>query len=172
MQYISLRHDVTRYFYDTEFMESGYGQPIELISIGIVCEDGRELYLVNSDADLSKANDWVKANVIPQLPHQFAHPHIWKSHASIRDAVREFLREGRPELWGYFTDYDHVMYSQLFGRMIDLPAYMPKFSMDLKQYAEMIGVKRQEFPEQTKGLHDALEDARWNREVFDFLRRM
>src|SRR4051812_11038169 len=33
-----------KYFYDTEFLEDG--QTIELISIGIVAEDGREYYAV------------------------------------------------------------------------------------------------------------------------------
>ena len=35
----------TRYFIDTEFMEDGH--TIELISIGICCEDGREFYAVS-----------------------------------------------------------------------------------------------------------------------------
>ena len=33
-----------RYFYDTEFLEDG--ETIDLISIGIVAEDGREYYAV------------------------------------------------------------------------------------------------------------------------------
>ena len=38
-----------RYFYDTEFLEDG--ETIDLISIGIVAEDGREYYAVNLNAD-------------------------------------------------------------------------------------------------------------------------
>lgn len=34
-----------RYFFDTEFYEDG--KTIDLVSIGIVAEDGRELYAVN-----------------------------------------------------------------------------------------------------------------------------
>lgn len=42
-----------KYFLDTEFIETvGH---IELISIGIVSEDGRELYMANHDANLDKA---------------------------------------------------------------------------------------------------------------------
>lgn len=59
----------TRIFcYDTEFLEDG--RTIELISIGIVCDDRREYYAVNSDMpwDRIKGNDWLLRNVVPQLP--------------------------------------------------------------------------------------------------------
>jgi hypothetical protein len=46
------------YWLDTEFIEDGV--TIDLISIGIVAEDGRELYLLNWECDYSKASDWVK----------------------------------------------------------------------------------------------------------------
>ena len=54
-----------RYFYDTEFLEDG--RTIDLISIGIVAEDGRELYLVNANAPWSRIrrHDWLMDNVVP-----------------------------------------------------------------------------------------------------------
>ena len=54
------------YWMDTEFDEDG--KTIELISIGIVSADGRELYLVSSEFDPDRCNDWVKKNVLPHLP--------------------------------------------------------------------------------------------------------
>ena len=54
-----------RYFIDTEFIDNG--QTIDLISIGIVCEDGRELYLQSADFDSSRASQWVHENVIERL---------------------------------------------------------------------------------------------------------
>ena len=57
-----------KYFFDTEFIEDG--KTIDLISIGIVAEDGRELYLLNYDCDHSMASDWVKANVLNYLPEK------------------------------------------------------------------------------------------------------
>ena len=39
-----------RYFLDTEFIEDG--KTIDLLSIGIVAEDGRELYLQNVECNL------------------------------------------------------------------------------------------------------------------------
>lgn len=38
-----------RYFYDTEFIEDG--KTIDLISIGVVCEDGREFYAESQEAE-------------------------------------------------------------------------------------------------------------------------
>jgi hypothetical protein len=55
-----------RYFLDTEFVE----QPntIELISIGLVAEDGREFYAINQEANLNNADQWVKDNVLTSMP--------------------------------------------------------------------------------------------------------
>ncbi|HXO12259.1 MAG TPA: hypothetical protein VN871_07835, partial [Mycobacterium sp.] len=55
-----------RYFYDTEFIDDGYN--IELISIGIVAEDGREYYAVSTEFNPERAGNWVRANVLPKLP--------------------------------------------------------------------------------------------------------
>ena len=37
------------------------------------------------------------------------------------------------DFYGYFADYDWVVFCWLFGRMIDLPKGFPYFCMDLKQ---------------------------------------
>src|SRR5690606_14816131 len=55
-------------YYDTEFLEDG--ETIELISIGMVAEDGRELYAVNADMPFRRVirHDWLRENVVPSLP--------------------------------------------------------------------------------------------------------
>jgi 3'-5' exoribonuclease-like protein len=65
---------VTRYFYDLEFLQDG--RTIDLISIGIAADDGREYYAVVEEAgddedDLYKRivrERWLMENVISQLP--------------------------------------------------------------------------------------------------------
>lgn len=60
-----------KYFLDTEFIE-GFHKPlfgkrrhfIDLISIGIKAEDGREYYAVSKEYNYNDASDWVKKNVI------------------------------------------------------------------------------------------------------------
>jgi hypothetical protein len=56
---------MTHYWIDTEFLDTG--STIDLVSIGLVCEDGRELYLQSLGFNLNKANEWVQANVFPHL---------------------------------------------------------------------------------------------------------
>lgn len=59
-------------FYDTEFLEDG--RTIDLISIGMVAEDGRELYLVNDAVGSRPLHEricnhkWLMGNVVRSLP--------------------------------------------------------------------------------------------------------
>jgi len=52
-----------RFFLDTEFIESGPGKPIQLISLGLVREDGETLYCVSAEFKDEDASDWVRQNV-------------------------------------------------------------------------------------------------------------
>lgn len=56
-----------KYFLDTEFIEDG--RTIDLISIGMVSEDGRSIYRQNADASFALAGDFVARNVFPHLLH-------------------------------------------------------------------------------------------------------
>lgn len=147
-----------RYFYDTEFLEDG--RTIELVSIGIVAEDGREYYAVSTDFDSSKANAWVRANVLDKLPNPSSS--VWKSNNTIKQDVFRFLTStnSEPELWAWVGAYDHVLLAQLWGDMAGLPREIPRYTRELKQYWEMAG--RPSLPNLPKGNHDALIDARHN----------
>lgn len=148
-----------RYFIDTEFNENG--ETIALISIAIVAEDGRELYLVSSEVCKENCQEWVQANVWPYL---FANPHNTADRAKIRMRIEDFIgSDSIPEFWGYFADYDWVVFCWLWGAMISLPAHFPKFCLDLKQLAVSLGVAKPKVlvpAEQPE--HNALADARWN----------
>jgi hypothetical protein len=76
-----------RYFYDLEFLERP-GR-IDLISIGIVADDGREYYAVNSDMPLDdiKAHHWLMDNVWPHLPLRDIHPAMNEPPGPFRDDV-------------------------------------------------------------------------------------
>ncbi|MDO5668807.1 MAG: polyadenylate-specific 3'-exoribonuclease AS [Corynebacterium sp.] len=151
-----------RYFYDTEFIEDG--ETIELVSIGIVAEDGREYYAVSTDFDSSRANAWVRDNVLDKLPNPGAD--VWRSRETIRTEVLEFLtsRDGDVELWAWVGAYDHVVLAQLWGDMAGLPRAIPRYTRELKQYWEMAGKPR--LPKSPDSSHDALVDARHNLEKF------
>lgn len=147
---------MARIWFDTEFIDDG--KTIDLISIGLVREDGQELYLESSECDLSRASDWVNANV---LPHLHGGPRHSRSH--IAKIVRDFAGDS-PEFWAYFADYDWVALCQLYGTMMQLPEAWPKFCLDLKQTAYLAGDPSLQRPE--GGDHDALADARWNRRIW------
>jgi hypothetical protein len=55
----------------------------------------------------------------------------------------------------------------MFGAMINLPEGFPMYCNDLKQFAKSVGNPK--LPEQGKGEHNALADARWNKTSYDFL---
>jgi len=148
-----------RYWLDTEFIE--YPCTIDLISVGLVAEDGQEFYAESAEVDWSKASPWVLDNVRPHLTGPVY------DRTELRDRIREFIGPERPELWGYFCDYDWVAFCWLFGSMVDLPPGWPMYAMDIKQWAHALGSPR--LPEQGKGEHHALADARWNRSAWQAL---
>jgi len=160
--------------YDTEFIEDG--RTIDLISIGMIAEDGRELYLINSDPRvISRAieHDWLRENVVPSLPVKLSgigllwdwdqdHPD-WpavKMRERIAvEAQRFILAAPDPSLWAWYGAYDHVALCQLWGRMIDLPKGCPMWTNDLKQEAERLG--NPALPSLSAITeHNALDDAR------------
>lgn len=147
-----------RFFYDSEFIEDG--NTIELVSIGVVAEDGREFYAVSTDFDPGRAGQWVRENVLPKLPSP-ASP-AWRSRGRIRDDLLEFLtaKGGDVELWAWVGAYDHVVLCQLWGSMTELPRVMPRFTRELRQHWEAAGSP--ELPPSPRDAHDALADARHN----------
>lgn len=235
------------YYIDTEFLEGTqkYGQPwfnfwlgqkakekptIDLISIGIVAEDGREYYAISKDFNLREAWDrfdlkpdidnggmkkvyWIRENVLKPIfndwnkysYHKFNYKNfrymlnmIGKSNHQIAEEVKEFTLEvpriqkhGNPKFYAYFADYDWVAFCWLFGKMNNLPNGFPKYCIDLKQEIDRIikkswkdvemstwghtGIENIErlpnYPKQTNE-HNALADARWNKELHEFIQSL
>jgi len=154
-----------KYFLDTEFIESGPHKPIQLISIGLVAQDLRQLYRISAEFNADDASPWVKENVIAQL-EDYERGSLYQ----ISEDIRRFcdpVQFGKPEFWGYYADYDWVVFCQTFGTMMDLPKGFPKYCHDLKQWCDILGNPK--LPEQTSTEHNALADAGWNREVWNFL---
>lgn len=149
-----------RIFFDTEFIEDGH--TIDLISIGMVREDGRAYYAEPFETDHSRANDWVKANVLPHL----APNTLRKPREVIAAEIVHFVGT-EPSFWAYYADYDWVALCQLYGTMMDLPLTWPKFCLDVKQLAVMKGNPR--LPKQQGPEHNALVDARWTLTAWESL---
>lgn len=150
-----------RYFYDCEFIEDG--RVVDLVSIGVVDEFGREFYAVSTQFDDSKAVPWVRNNVLDKLPSPA--DKAWRSRERIRDDLYDFLvepikgRSEQMELWAWYAAYDHVVLAQLWGAMPALPREIPRFTKDLRQRWDDLG--KPPLPN-AQGRHDALVDAKHN----------
>jgi hypothetical protein len=142
-----------RFWYDTEFLEDG--RTIDLVSIGVVAEDGREYYAVSTEFDPARAVPWVREHVLPQLPPQ-ADPE-WRPRERIKADLLDFLGPD-PELWAWIGPYDHLVLVQLWGDMTALPRHLPRYTREVKQLWEHLG--RPPLPPQPGGNHHALDDAR------------
>jgi hypothetical protein len=177
---------MTAIAYDCEFLENG--QTIDLISIGMVADDGREYYAVSSDAPWGRIreSDWLMRNVVPSLPvtgrtsldayvknspNSFPRPSVdfvgpdladssVKPRQVIANEVRDFiLTTPERELWAWYAAYDHITLCQLWGPMVSLPDGVPMFTHDLKQECERLGnPELPALPGVTE--HNALSDAR------------
>jgi 3' exoribonuclease, RNase T-like len=152
-----------RYFYDCEFIEDG--RLIDLVSIGVVDEHGREFYAVSTEFDGRRALPWVRKHVLEKLPSP-GDP-AWRSRERIREDLYEFLVEPlragvgtELELWAWYAAYDHVVLAQLWGAMPTLPREIPRFTKDLRQLWDDRG--RPALPDSVERRHDALVDARHN----------
>jgi len=102
----------------------------------------------------------------------------------------------KPEFYAYYADYDWVAFCSLFGSMMQLPSNFPMFCKDLKQtldetqeswleYSEteqnayclsnkLYSVEQDlkclsNYPKQ-ENEHNALEDAKWNKKLHEFLK--
>jgi hypothetical protein len=91
------------------------------------------------------------------------------------------------QFYGYYSDYDWVVFCWLFGKMIDLPKGFPMYCIDLKQESDRIYNLEKEkyiknggrnfinkmsnhldYPKQTNE-HNALSDAHFNYNLYKFL---
>lgn len=105
---------------------------------------------------------------------------------------------GSPEFYTYYGAYDWVVFCWLFGKMIDLPRGFPMFSKDLKvmlddkamelpntylmnmQTMKNVPIDNtlkgkldfiknmKNYPKQSN-VHNALADARWNKQLYEFI---
>lgn len=169
-------------FHDWEFLEEN--NSVYPISVGMVREDGAELYYEFIEAPWGKIvkHDWLMANVLPALSvgHRAAivsgeGTEIVKSTLAIRIKVYDFLAEAAQtsalELWGWYSAYDHVCLAQLFGRMVDLPEFVPMWTNDIRQelHSRNTKVRIPDLREPGEIVHNALDDARAELRMYNWL---
>lgn len=93
-------------FIDTEFTDF---IQIDLISIGLVTEDGREFYAERNDYRREDCSDFVVSSVLPLL-HRIPNTRCSESHLTFR--LREWFKElGEPAtlVCDYFSDWELLL---------------------------------------------------------------
>lgn len=165
-----------KYFVDTEFIERGQNHPLELVSIGIVAEDGREFYAISSEFNRRHANAFVKERVLPHVDFR-GEPDLFSGgsprrnwergrimkRSQIAAEILEFIGDDKsPVFWGDYAAYDWVVLCQIFGDMSGLPEGWPMFCRDLQQLrSERGNPELPRNPQNFAGIeHHALYDAR------------
>lgn len=251
-----------KYYIDTEFIEGtqkkrvlGIELPryfdskntIDLISIGIVSEDGREYYAISKDFNLEEAWNrydlksdidnggykkvyWIRDNVLKPIWRELGYlegatkeefvEFNYKTLKSLinrhgktnKEIVQEVIEFTKVEVdeyskvpadkdiqfYGYYADYDWVVFCWIFGKMIDLPSGFPYYCIDLKQtldekqeqwtfleeayrlkyamenklFSTEIRLKDlSNYPKQTNE-HSSIHDARWIKQLHEFLNKL
>jgi 3' exoribonuclease, RNase T-like len=155
-----------RYFLDTEHTDDG--ERFELISIAIVSDNGREYYAAVDGYDDAAVTPWITENVLPKLPPP-GNPQ-WKSREQIRDEIAAFVTGDDIEFWTMCAWPDWSLVVRLFGRFEDVPNSWPMACWDLWQLEAELGMTNTERPAEPDGVHNALVDARWHKEIHDWLR--
>lgn len=97
----------------------------------------------------------------------------------------------KPTFYGYYSDYDWVVFCWLYGKMINLKSGFPYYCIDLQQLLneEEKNLKKicsdyflntdwldnlknhPDYPKQ-KNEHDAISDARWNKKLHEFIKNI
>jgi len=175
-----------KYFLDTEFIESSERKTIDLISIGIVAEDGRKYYAINTEFDPSLASEWVVENVLNKLPprsesfnpveaspRQVSESKAWKSREIIKQEILKFTSQDVSpiEFWAGWAAYDWVVFCWIFGNMIDLPDGYPYYCNDVIQWMNQLGLSRDFLPPDPENAHNALADAQWVKDAYNMLKQ-
>lgn len=146
-------------FFDTEF--TGLHQGTTLISIGMIAEDGRELYCELNDYDKSQIDDWLKDNVIANL-----HNTNLINTEQLRKAIEEFIEPyDTVEIWSDCLSYDWVLFNQIFGHAFNIPKNVYYIPFDLSSMLKIYGYDPDLDRKVFSGLdleikHNSLSDAR------------
>lgn len=169
---------IKRLFYDFQFEENFSNNTIniQVISLGIVDKRKNKLYLINSDYNWNNCtNKWLINNVKNKLQNPISQKIKFKE---FKKYILDFVnyKEGEEiELYGYYSDYDHVCLASCFGKMIDFPQFFPMFTIDLKQEMKQKNITEEivnTLIENNNNQHNALSDAQFNYQLFNLIKQM
>lgn len=170
---------MTRVYFDTEF--TGLQKGTELISIGLVDEDGNTFYAELNDYDKDMITPWLQENVVDNLlynntdvlvkvdkgwPQKLSHFRMKDDREAVGKSLCEwFKRFDKVEIWSDCLAYDWVLFNDLFGTAFDIPSNVYYIPFDICTAFKMRGIdpdiSREAFADNKDldGKHNALHDA-------------
>jgi hypothetical protein len=113
-----------KYFLDTEFFDDSV--TVHPISIGIVAEDGRELYVQIDSNWRDTADSWILDHVAIHLG-----PNVDLRPRDAAEDIRYFVGDDPAEFWAYWAAYDWVVFCQVMGGLMKLPKNISPWVRDL-----------------------------------------
>lgn len=179
-------------FYDTEFLDDG--KTIDLISIGMVKENGEELYLINRDMDIDRIfeDEWVRENVLGDIfsdlktkfftqnnerdPSECKFRkldfcYLLKEYGSSKEEMKEEITKfvgNNPIFYAYCASYDWVALCQIWGKMIDIPKGWRYYTRDVRQMIDDQNFDTSNI--HNLGEHNALADAKYCMALYNALK--
>lgn len=177
-------------FFDTEF--TGLQKDTNLISLGLVTDDNKELYLEIDNLDIEHMDNWIKENVLKNT--------VVYGDLRVEDITEEknyyrgdkfFIRDRLNDFLSQYNDvqfvsdvchYDFVLLIDLFGSAFDLPDNVNPSCHDINQdIAHMFNIsEREAFDKSREDLvkedienikfkHNSLYDAKVIKRIYEII---
>jgi hypothetical protein len=85
----------------------------------------------------------------------------------IRQEIKEFIGYEKPSWWAYFAAWDFQLLVRLMGGWNNFPVGWPLYVNDLRAFMDWNKIGS--LPPQTGTKHNALEDAKWNFQLYKYI---
>lgn len=183
-------------FFDTEF--TGLNRDAQLISIGLIAEDGNTFYAEFTDYDKDVCSEWVTENVISNLklkdelegfsknirtPDGLRHLQCKGDKQAIAECLTWWLcvyydRYDKIEMWSDCLAYDWMLFCDLFGGAMGIPDWIYYIPFDISTMFKLKGVNPDISREEYAGIkdvenkHNALHDAEIMKKCYERLNRI
>ena len=174
-----------KFFFDTEFHEHDVKtadgrtvRVVELISIGVVDENGKTYYAVNSEFDREAArnNYFLNTHVLDKLPPESE----WKPMAEIQKELFRFIGSQESDFYYWQAPHDPLLLYELLSPVMyrdSRPRMMTQrdnvnMVINIGQIFNELGRPRDVLPKKAaaseiqKGQHNALTDAQWDKDAY------
>lgn len=182
-----------RYFLSTKYTETPWS--LQLISIGIVDGNGRAFYAENQSFDERKADTFAKKYIHPNLlwlwlkadregeysfwytcrgkavPDEEAESVFGPVSYIKNRLLHYFWNDPNPEIWGYYSAFDWVVFCGIFGMITDLPMGFPIYCRELMQLLDKNELDESDLKclPPVEDNHNALNNALWNKALYEHL---